>query len=90
MRTDARRGWAGLALGLLLLMACGRGAVFLTIEAIGPDGALRIEVFLNPPTGRFGLRIIDEGPRVLTLREKQNILADALRNVTAQRTITEA
>ncbi len=42
MRTDARRGWAGLALGLLLLVACGRGAVFLTIEAIGPDGALRI------------------------------------------------
>ena len=62
----------------------------MTIKHDQPDGALRIEVFLNPPTGRLGLRIIDEGPCVLTLREKQNILADALRNVTAQRTITEA
>ena len=27
-------------LGLLALCACGRGAVFLTIEAVGPTGAL--------------------------------------------------
>jgi hypothetical protein len=62
----------------------------MTIKHDQPDGALRIEVFLNPPTGRFGLRIIDEGPRFLTPREKQDILADALRCVTAQRTIAEA
>jgi hypothetical protein len=37
-----RIGWAGLALGVLLLAACGRGAVFLTIEAVGPEGTLRI------------------------------------------------
>jgi len=33
---------AVLALGLLLLTACGNGAVFLTIEAVGPEGALRV------------------------------------------------
>jgi hypothetical protein len=33
---------AVLALGLLLLTACGNGAVFLTIEAMGPEGALRV------------------------------------------------
>jgi hypothetical protein len=33
---------AGVVLGLLLLAACGRGAVFLTIEATGPEGTLRI------------------------------------------------
>ena len=38
----------------------------MTIKDDQPDGALRIEVILNPPTGKFGLRIIDEGPRVLT------------------------
>jgi hypothetical protein len=32
-----------MALGLLLLVvACGKGAVFLTIEASGPEGTLRI------------------------------------------------
>ena len=32
-----------MALGLLLLLvACGKGAVFLTIEASGPEGTLRI------------------------------------------------
>jgi hypothetical protein len=31
-----------LALGLLLFTACGKGAVFLTIEAVGPEGVLRV------------------------------------------------
>ena len=42
MSTSSRWGWAALALGLLLLVGCGRGAVFLTIEAVGPEGTLRI------------------------------------------------
>ncbi len=42
MSTLSRMGRAGMVLGLVLLAACGRGAVFLTIEAIGPEGTLRI------------------------------------------------
>ncbi len=42
MKALSRRGRAGVVLGLLLLAACGRGAVFLTIEATGPEGTLRI------------------------------------------------
>ncbi|MFG1995314.1 hypothetical protein ACGFJ7_35595 [Actinoplanes sp. NPDC048988] len=62
----------------------------MTIKEDVPDGALRIEVFFNPPSGRFGLRIVDEGPRMLTAHEMQDVLAVALRNVTARRTIAEA
>ncbi|BEL01826.1 hypothetical protein Q0Z83_000170 [Actinoplanes sichuanensis] len=54
----------------------------MTIGHDHSDGALRIEVALNSPTGRFDLRIVDEGPRTLTAQEKQLILADALRSVT--------
>lgn len=42
MRALSRMSRAGVVLGLLLLAACGRGAVFLTIEATGPEGTLRI------------------------------------------------
>jgi hypothetical protein len=39
---SVRLGAVGLVLGALLLAACGSGAVFLTIEAVGPEGTLRI------------------------------------------------
>ena len=42
MKHSSRINGAVLALGLLLLTACGNGAVFLTIEAVGPEGALRV------------------------------------------------
>lgn len=42
MKRSSRLSGAVLALGLLLLTACGNGAVFLTIEAVGPEGALRV------------------------------------------------
>jgi hypothetical protein len=42
VRPLARMGRACMVLGLLLLAACGRGAVFLTLEATGPEGTLRI------------------------------------------------
>jgi uncharacterized protein (DUF58 family) len=43
VKTSSWSAWAGLALGVLLLLtACGEGAVFLTIEAVGPEGTLRI------------------------------------------------
>ncbi|HEX8703601.1 MAG TPA: hypothetical protein VF815_32495 [Myxococcaceae bacterium] len=42
MKHSWRISGAVLALGLLLLTACGNGAVFLTIEAVGPEGALRV------------------------------------------------
>jgi hypothetical protein len=38
----------------LLLVGCGRGAVFLTIEAIGPEGALRIPDDVD----RVGVRVV--------------------------------
>jgi hypothetical protein len=62
----------------------------MTIKHDEPDGALRIDVFFNPPTGRFGLRIVDEGPRALSLQEMQDVLAGALRNVIARREIAGA
>lgn len=66
MRTDVRRGWAGLALGLLLLMACGQGAVFLTIEAIGPEGTLRIPEDVD----RVAIRVVGaDGAQVLLEKE---------------------
>ena len=42
MKHSSRISGAVLALGLLLLTACGNGAVFLTIEAVGPEGALSV------------------------------------------------
>ncbi len=67
MRSDVRRGWAALAaLGLVLLVACGRGAVFLTIEAIGPEGALRIPEDVD----RVAVRVLGaEGDEVLLEKE---------------------
>ncbi len=66
MRTGVRSGWAALALGLLLLVACGRGAVFLTIEAVGPDGALRIPEDVD----RVSVRVLGaEGADVLLEKE---------------------
>ncbi|MGX6608570.1 hypothetical protein ACWKSP_41630 [Micromonosporaceae bacterium Da 78-11] len=52
-----------------------------------PHAALRIEVFLNPLTERFGLQIVNEGPQVLSQQQIQEVLAAALRNVTARLTI---
>ncbi|MEU4157877.1 site-specific integrase [Actinoplanes sp. NPDC026670] len=60
----------------------------MTIAHDHSDGALRIEVVLNSPTGRFDLRIVDEGPRTLTPQEKQTILTDALRSVMTRPEIT--
>jgi len=42
VKHSSRLSSAVLALGLLLLTACGSGSVFLTIEAVGPEGALRV------------------------------------------------
>jgi hypothetical protein len=42
VKRSSRISGAVLALGLLLLTACGNGAVFLTIEAMGPEGVLRV------------------------------------------------
>jgi hypothetical protein len=59
-------GRAGLVLGLLLLAACGRGAVFLTIEAMGPEGTLRIPDDVD----RLVVRITSpEGTEVLLEKE---------------------
>lgn len=57
----------GLALGVLLLAtACGEGAVFLTIEAVGPEGTLRIPDDVD----RVVVRITDaEGSNVLLEKE---------------------
>jgi hypothetical protein len=66
VRMDVRRGWAALALGVLLLAACGKGAVFLTIEATGPEGALRIPEDVD----RVAVRVVSvEGERVLLEKE---------------------
>lgn len=42
MKHASRVSGVALALGLLLFTACGKGAVFLTIEAVGPEGVLRV------------------------------------------------
>ncbi|MCY1144121.1 hypothetical protein OWR29_39515 [Actinoplanes sp. Pm04-4] len=62
----------------------------MTIMKDEPHGAIRIEVFLNPLTERFGLQIIDEGPHTLSPQEMEDVLSMALRNVAARRTITSA
>ncbi|MBN1204291.1 MAG: hypothetical protein JXB05_05145 [Myxococcaceae bacterium] len=66
MRRSSWVGWAGLALGVLLLMACGRGAVFLTIEALGPEGTLRIPDDVD----KVAVRVTDaDGANVLLEKE---------------------
>jgi hypothetical protein len=66
VRTSSRSGWASLALGLWVLVACGQGAVFLTIEAVGPEGALRIPDDVD----RVVVRVTDdEGMEVLLEKE---------------------
>ena len=62
----------------------------MTIMKDEPHGAIRIEVFLNPLTERFGLQIADEGPHTLSQHEMEDVLSLALRNVTARRTIASA
>lgn len=65
MTTLSRTGWAVLAI-VLLLTACGRGAVFLTIEAVGPEGALRIPDDVD----RVAVRVTDaDGTHVLLEKE---------------------
>jgi hypothetical protein len=59
----------------------------MTIMKNEPHGAIRIEVFLNPLTERFGLQTVDEGPHTLSQHEMEDVLSLALRNVTARRTI---
>ena len=68
MKTSSWSAWAGLALGVLLLTAtaCGEGAVFLTIEAVGPEGTLRIPDDVD----RVAVRITDaQGVNVLLEKE---------------------
>jgi hypothetical protein len=66
VRTSSRSGWASLALGLWVLVACGQGAVFLTIEAVGPEGTLRIPDDVD----RVVVRVMDdEGMEVLLEKE---------------------
>jgi hypothetical protein len=56
----------GLVLGALLLAACGSGAVFLTIEAVGPEGTLRIPDDVD----RIVVRVTDiDGSNELLLKE---------------------
>jgi hypothetical protein len=62
----------------------------MTIMKDVPHGVLRIEVFLNPLTERFGLQIVDDGPHTLSQQEMEDVLAAALRSVTARRTIATA
>jgi hypothetical protein len=62
----------------------------MTIMKDVPHGVLRIEVFLNPLTERFGLQIIDDGPHALSQQEMEDVLTAALRSVTARRTIAAA
>ena len=47
----------------------------MTIMKDEPHGAIRIEVFLNPRTERFGLQIVDEGPHLLSQQEMENVLS---------------
>jgi len=66
VRASSWSGWASLALGLWVLAACGQGAVFLTIEAVGPEGALRIPDDVD----RVVVRVTDdEGMEVLLEKE---------------------
>ncbi len=66
MSTAARFGGVGLVLGALLLAACGSGAVFLTIEAVGPEGTLRIPDDVD----RVVVRVTDaDGSSVLLEKE---------------------
>ena len=62
----------------------------MTIMTDVPDGTLRIDLFFNPLTDRFGLQIIDEGPHTLSQQETEDVLTAALRSVTARRTIPTA
>jgi hypothetical protein len=64
--TSVRLGVVGLVVGTLLLAACGSGAVFLTIEAVGPEGTLRIPDDVD----RVAVRITDaDGSNVLLEKE---------------------
>ena len=66
MRSSVRPGAVGLVLGALLLAACGSGAVFLTIEAVGPEGTLRIPDDVD----RIVVRVTDiDGSNELLLKE---------------------
>jgi len=64
--TSVRPGAVALVLGALLLAACGKGAVFLTIEAVGPEGTLRIPDDVD----RVAVRITDaDGSNALLEKE---------------------
>jgi hypothetical protein len=66
VRSSARLGTVGLVLAALLLAACGSGAVFLTIEAVGPEGTLRIPDDVD----RIVVRVTDiDGSNELLLKE---------------------
>jgi hypothetical protein len=66
VRSSVRLGGVGLLLGALLLVACGSGAVFLTIEAVGPEGTLRIPDDVD----RIVVRVTDiDGSNELLLKE---------------------
>ena len=66
MKASSWSAWVGLALGVLLLTACGEGAVFLTIEAVGPEGTLRIPDDVD----RVAVRVTDaQGANVLLEKE---------------------
>ena len=72
MRTSSRIGWTGLALGLLLIAACGRGSVFLTIEAVGPEGTLRIPDDVD----RVLVRVTDEDGSTVLLEKEYPLTED--------------
>lgn len=44
-----------------------------------PTGEIRLLVYDNPASGRFGLRMVNHGPRLLTPAETHDVLTSALR-----------
>ncbi|WP_224363643.1 hypothetical protein [Hyalangium versicolor] len=72
MRTLSRISWAGVVLGLLVLGACGKGAVFLTIEAVGPEGTLRIPDDVD----KVKVRVTDEDGTNVLLEKEYSLTAE--------------